>query len=116
MKYVFLIAIAFFSASVSHAEILDTPSFIIHIKVNCEEGNVTCEKVTYVGTSKKTGKSIALNGKTLHSKCADGVTPCGFQGYEFKKRTMLYQVLEGGELVVMHGDKVLVQEHGTWKK
>lgn len=96
------------------ASTLTTPSFIIQIKVNCAEGNITCDNVTYVGTSKKTRKSITLRGKTKHSMCADGVTPCQFQGYEFWNGTTYYQVMEDGRLLVMQGKKRLLDEKGKW--
>ena len=105
----------FLFASQAGASTLTTPSFVIEIKVHCEEGNVSCDNVTYLGTSKKTGKSISLRGKTKHTLCADGVTPCQFLGYEFKNGKIWYSVLEEGSLVVMQGKKVLLEEKGTWE-
>jgi hypothetical protein len=102
-------------AGETYASTLTTPSYTIQIKVNCEEGNVTCDNVTYVGTSKKTGQSITLRGKTKHAMCADGVTPCHFQGYEFWNGKTYYRVLEDGSLLVMQGKKVLLQEKGSWE-
>jgi hypothetical protein len=95
---------------------LTTPSFVIEIKVNCAEGNVTCDNVTYVGTSKKSGKSITLRGRTKHSMCADGVTPCGFQGYEFRNGATYYRVLEDGSLLVTQGEKVVLEEKGNGER
>jgi hypothetical protein len=107
---------AFFSLTAGQAcaSTLTTPSFVIEVKVNCAEGNVTCDNVTYIGTSKKTGKSITLRGRTKHSLCADGVTPCGFEGYEFQNGKAYYQVLNAGTLLVMQDQKVLVEEKGSW--
>lgn len=51
---------------------LITSSFAIQILGYCDKGNVTCDNVDYVGTSKKTGKSIRLHGKSQHKPCADG--------------------------------------------
>jgi hypothetical protein len=95
------------------AETLETPSFIVNIEVRCAEGNVTCDNVLYTGTSKKTGRSITLRGRTLHSRCADGVTPCQFQGYVFNSGNSTYTVTQGGDLIVMQGKKTLLREHGT---
>ncbi len=103
------------SPLLSVAGTLNTPSFVVHIKSNCEEGNVTCNNVTYTGTSKKTGKGITLRGKTLHSMCADGVTPCRFLGYEFKSGAITYRVYENGQLIVTQREKVLVKETGEWE-
>lgn len=97
------------------ARTLTTPSFIVRIKVNCAEGNVTCNNVTYVGTSRKTGKSITLHGNTKHSMCADGITPCRFQGYEFWNGKTYYRVLDDGSLSVLQQNRTLLEERGSWK-
>lgn len=97
------------------ARTLTTPSFIIRITVNCEEGNVTCDDVTYVGTSRKTSDSISLRGKTRHSTCTDGASPCTFQGYEFRNGRTLYRVLDDGRLSVIQQNKVLLEEKGRWE-
>lgn len=97
------------------AEKLVTESFEITIDVRCEEGVVGCDNVKYVGVSKKTGASITLIGAEMHTKCADGVTPCRFLGYLFKKGKVTYTVTENGYLSVKQGNKVLVQEQGVWK-
>lgn len=115
MTRLLLLSLLFLFAGQASGSTFTTPSFIIQIRVNCAEGNVTCDKVIYVGTSKKTGKSIRLRGKTKHSMCADGVTPCQLQGYEFKNGTAYYRVLEDGSLLVMQGKKVLMEEKGTWQ-
>lgn len=115
MKRFILLTALLLLAVQARASTLTTPSFVIEIKVNCEEGNVTCDNVTYIGTSKKTGKSITLRGKTKHHPCADGVTPCQFQGYEFRTGTSYYRVLEDGSLLVMQGKKVVLEEKGRWK-
>jgi hypothetical protein len=99
----------------SQFSVLETSSFIVKIEVRCPEGSVTCDNVIYTGTSKKNGKSISVKGRTMHSKCADGVTPCRFQGYTFDSGKINYTVLEEGELIVMNGDKTLVHEKGSWK-
>jgi hypothetical protein len=109
-----LLAFALLSGQV-FASTLTTPSFTIKLTVNCAEGNVTCDNVTYVGTSKKTGKSITLRGKTKHSLCADGITPCAFHGYEFTNGKTYYRVLDDGSLLVMQGKKILLEESGTWE-
>jgi len=103
------------SPAVAADDTLVTPSFEAAISINCAEGNVTCDDVTYVGTSRTTGKSIKLHGRTLHSLCADGKTPCAFQGYEFRNGKTHYRVLQSGDLLVTRGNAVLVQEHGHWR-
>jgi hypothetical protein len=115
MKRILLLITSALIASQVSASTLTTPSFVIQIKVNCAEGNVTCDNVTYVGTSRKSGKSITLRGRTKHGICADGVTPCQFLGYEFKNGATYYRVLEDGHLLVMQGNKVVLEEKGEWK-
>lgn len=110
-----IFAAVFLAATTSHAETLLTPSFKVEIKVNCAEGNVTCDDVTYTGTSRRTGQSISLRGRTMHTLCADGVTPCRFLGYEFRNGNIRYLVLEGGELLVTQGGRVVVRETGAWQ-
>jgi hypothetical protein len=100
---------------VNAAETLTTANYVVTISVNCEEGNVTCDDVTYHGVSKKTGKAITLKGTTMHTKCADGETPCRFLGYEFKNGDITYRALVPGLLqVVKGGSKVLLEEEGEW--
>jgi len=113
MKPYLLIALLGISFDHACADTLRTPSFVIDIQ-GCEEGVVSCDDVVYTGTSKRTGKSIKLRGKTLHTVCADGVTPCRFLGYEFRKGGVYYRVLEDGRLLVTQGKKVLVEEAGEW--
>ncbi len=115
MKQLILASICLLSALAAQADTLTTPSFVIQIKTHCAEGNVSCDNVTYVGTSRKSGKAVSLRGRTLHRLCADGVTPCRFLGYEFKSGDIRYQVLESGDLIVIQGQKVLVQETGDWQ-
>ena len=103
-------------SQLSAADTLTTTNYVVTISQNCKEGNVTCDNVTYHGVSKKTGRGITLKGTTKHTKCADGVTPCRFLGYEFKSGNITYLVLESGLLQVWRGkSEVLVDEKGEWK-
>ncbi|MDO9359510.1 MAG: hypothetical protein Q7T70_11015 [Polaromonas sp.] len=99
----------------AHADTLTTQSFSIQIQSNCAEGDVVCDDVTYRGKSRRTGQSLVLKGKTMHSLCADGVTPCRFLGYEFRNGPFRYVVYENGGLLVTRGKKVLVEETGNWQ-
>ncbi len=96
------------------AQTLKTRNFRVIITRNCLEGSVVCNDVTYNGTDLNTGTSIRLKGKTLHTTCADRVTPCRFVGYEFRNRNYRYLVTEGGWLQVYQGKKLLLQERGIW--
>ena len=104
------------SAETQHrAQVLDTAGFTVRIEVQCEEGEVTCEKVTYRGESKRTNKKLVLSGRTAHRLCEDKLTPCRFLGYVFKAGKYTYFVSEAGEVLVRDRDKVIIQEAGQWK-
>ena len=100
---------------VGAAQTLSTDSFDITVDVRCKEGEVTCDNVRYVGVHRKSGKSITLRGRTHHTVCADGVTPCRFLGYVFPNGKVTYFVAEQGQLMVREDRKVLVRESGTWR-
>jgi hypothetical protein len=106
--------LALFSLS-GFAQRLVTDSFDITIDVRCEEGVVACDKVRYKSVNRKNGKSITLNGKDMHTRCADGVTPCRFLGYVFRNGKTTYTVWENGILSIKQGSKVLLEEQGTWR-
>jgi len=94
---------------------LTTQSYVVTIESNCAEGEVTCDKVTYAGTEKKSGHTSTLKGRTLHAPCKDGVTPCRFLGYEFKSGRTTYRVLEDGTLTITRAGEVIVREKGRWE-
>jgi len=97
------------------AATLTTDNYIITINVNCGEGDVSCSDVTYEGVSKKSGNSIKLQGKTWHTLCADGVTPCRFRGYIFQNGSYRYLVHQSGLFqVIQDKNNVLVEENGAW--
>ena len=100
-------------ASPLTASTLQTANFTITVEAQCPEGEVSCDEVSYVGVSKRTGASISLRGTTLHSACKDG-SPCRFQGYEFRSGTVVYRVYVDGMLEVSDGSRVLVSERGEW--
>jgi hypothetical protein len=109
-----ILALTLFSAAFGAEARFESASFVVLIDQRCPEGYVTCDDVKYVGTSKKTGKSITLIGSTVHSIGADGVTPTQFQGYRFKNGATEYFVSIHGYMEVTKGDKILVHEEGRW--
>ncbi len=114
MRLVITVLMTLFATS-ALAETLTTDNYVIVIKRNCPEGYLTCHNVSYSGISKKSGKTIQLKGSTMHTTCADGVTPCRFIGYEFKNNGYTYTVFGDGRLQVLNGaDKVLIEEQGRW--
>ena len=93
---------------------LETPHYSVSVTVHCAEGNVSCDQVTYRGTSKRSGNVLTLNGATWHTSCADG-SPCRFLGYRFENGEYRYLVHQSGLLEVLRGESdVLVSESGEW--
>ncbi len=114
MNKLLVLVILVFSSNIGAAT-LTTEGYVITIEVNCSEGNVTCNDVSYTGVSRKSGNSIELKGETWHATCADGITPCRFLGYRFKNGSFSYLVLQSGLLQVFRGEnEILVSEMGTW--
>lgn len=97
------------------AQTLLTPGYRVTIEPRCPEGEVECAEVGYRGLSRRSGRAITLEGRTLHTRCADGVTPCRFVGWEFRNGDTVYRVLESGELIVQRGERLLVHERGEWR-
>ena len=95
-------------AGVANAETIRTPSFEIKIIRQCVEGNVSCDRVTYIGKDLNTGKSMRLKGKTVNSG-----NSYRFLGYEFRNGKYLYSITTKNVLRVYQGKKLILQEQGT---
>ncbi|WP_146851827.1 hypothetical protein [Brevifollis gellanilyticus] len=115
MKFFILLAITFLLASTGFAETLVTKSFVVVIVHNDPEGVVSSDNITYVGVSRKTGKTIQLKGRTVHKMEADGVTPDVFRGYLFENDGATYWVGRHGELTVKSKGRVILEESGEWQ-
>lgn len=102
------------AAAQAQPQTLLTPGYRVSVEPRCAEGEVACADVEYVGRSRRSGRSIRLDGRALHTQCADGATPCRFLGWEFRNGDTVYRVFEAGELVVTRGDTVLLREQGRW--
>ncbi|WP_127023509.1 hypothetical protein [Rheinheimera mangrovi] len=110
-----LLPLLLLASAFSFAQQLDTPNYTVEIQQLCPEGEVQCQQVLYTGTSKVSGANIELKGTTLHSLCADGVTPCRFLGYQFKNGRIRYLVHESGLLqVIGSSGNILLEEQGVW--
>ena len=95
-------------ASSAGAETIATKSFQVKIIRHCEEGNVSCDRVTYIGKSLKTGKSITLTGKTVNA--SNSYT---FLGYEFRNGIYVYSITRNNVLLVYKGDRLILREQGV---
>jgi hypothetical protein len=102
------IAIGITDTSKASAETIKTDNFKIEIIRHCKEGNVSCDRVTYVGKNLTTGKSIHLNGKTLNSSRS-----YRFLGYEFRNGKYRYYINNDNLLQVYRGKQLILQERGT---
>lgn len=100
--------------------VLTTPSYVVNIRVLCEEGVVVCNDVEYEGIKKQTGARIQLKGEDWIRYCesdqGDGPskTPCQHLGYKFKNGNTIYYVGEDGDLEIFRGKKRLLHEKGEW--
>lgn len=114
MKYlVFVVAIV---SSSAFAETLTTDNFIIKIERGCEEGEVTCDTMRFTYSLFDSDKTQTVVGKTVHTKCADNITPCAFQGYEFLTDGVTYFINNSGVLEVTDNEgNQLLLEQGKWQ-
>ena len=115
MKYISTIII--FSLSfAANAESLITPSYEISVKWKCGEGYVSCDNIEFNVKNKAEGTTSTYIGKSNHSVCADGVTPCKFQGYEFNVGEFSYSLYMRGLIeVVKNNTEVVLSESGEWR-
>jgi len=70
--------------AVANADWLETNDSVFQIDLLCPEGYVTCEWVNLVEQDKTSGEVNLIRGRTVHTTCADGVSPCRFIGYRFE--------------------------------
>jgi|GEM_PF-6899577 len=100
---------------------LNTPNYIVSLYSSCKEYDISC-KAVYRGVSKKTGKTITLNGGSLYRMCDDNETPCRFLGWQFRNGNTTYRIYEvnvedgkDARLAVSREGKTLVDEQGRWE-
>jgi len=113
MKYLAFVFVVF--SSVVFGETLITDNFTIQIEHGCKEGEVTCEKIKFTYSPAGIEQKKIVMGKSLHTKCADGITPCAFQGYEFLADGAKYVIYKSGVLEVIDNENnQLLVEQGKW--
>lgn len=66
----------------------ENEKFWIKILNLCPEGNITCNKVVYVGVNKSNGDYIILNGNSISD------TNMNFKGYSFKNGIYEYNIFK----------------------
>lgn len=115
MKFLSAMFLCLFSV-VANAESLTTPSYEIVVEWKCGEGYVSCDNIEFSVTNKIDGSTNTYIGKSNHSVCADGVTPCKFQGYEFNIGKANYSLYMRGHIeVVNNKNEVVLSEKGEWR-
>ena len=105
-------------SSFSHPDVLVTPSAKAIINQLCEEGEVTCSKVKLELVEVSSGTTLHAFGKTMHSICSDGTTPCAFQGWEFYNRNGVASIFitPAGKVTMQNQEgEVTFEESGTWQ-
>lgn len=107
----------------------------LNLYEDCEEGSVTCDNMLLVAPDlqrlwhiKPYDKSIDKSpysvklyaAKTKHSLCKDGVTPCGFQGYQFEGNGIkgfidpIDKKVYAGNEWTLDGSSVTYKENSTY--
>jgi hypothetical protein len=109
ISFVLVAAIATVAiTSAASAETVRTKNFEIKIIRHCEEGNVSCDRVTYIGRDLNTGKSIRLNGRTMNANHSHT-----FLGYVFQNGAYTYEITRNNLLLVSRGDRIILREQGN---
>jgi len=93
---------------------LVTPSYQLRMDSRCVEGEVSCDRYTLQGQERKSGKPLMMQGRSMHTTCADGITPCRFLGYRFGNPEHSFLITEDGLLNIYHGDSLILHEQGRW--
>ncbi len=75
--------------------------FWIKILNLCSEGNITCDKVVYVGVNKNNGDYIILNGKSISDRNMN------FKGYVFKNGIYEYNIFKNNFLYISKNNQIL---------
>jgi hypothetical protein len=79
---------------------LISDSYDVTVQTLCPEGYVSCDRLVLRGVHKLTGRRLHLKGRSMHSMCADGVTPCRYLGDQFEGRSYVYFFSSEGWLLV----------------
>lgn len=93
MKNIFLL-IFLMSACFAKTCTYENDDFWVSIKSLCEEGELSCQNVSYTAINKKNQSLIFLKGKALND------TNYNFIGFEFKNGIFLYRINDRANLVL----------------
>lgn len=79
----------------------DSEKFWIKIIYLCQEGDVGCNKIVYIGVNKDSGEYIALKGKTLLDEEQN------FKGYSFDNGVYKYDIFRNNTLYISKNGKIM---------
>jgi len=114
-KYLIIIFVLTLSP-IAFGETLVSKNFTIKVERQCSEGEVTCNDVKFIMSLPGIDKSSVITGKMVHSKCADGTTPCGMQGYKFYSGGGTYFLNNSGFVTITDKEgNILLAEQGKWQ-
>lgn len=112
-KILFLLFISISSSAISQT--LVTNEYELTITELCEEGIVGCDNVVLNMIPHDSADKKRIGGEAFHTMCADGVTPCAFQGYRFKTKNEIYRILDDGTFQIFDKNgKQILSEKGKW--
>lgn len=75
--------------------------FWIKILYLCQEGDIACDRIAYIGLNKNDGEYIMLKGKTLLDENMN------FKGYSFADDVYKYDILRNNLLYISKNDKII---------
>ena len=84
---------------------LESNNLWIKLVQLCPEGELTCDKVIYIGLNKKTGDFITLQGKTVVSKRNNN-----FLYYEFINNDTKYIIDRNNFLEIIKDNKTILSQ------
>lgn len=79
----------------------DSEKFWIKIIYFCQEGDVGCNKMVYIGVNKDSGEYIVLKGKTLLDDRQN------FKGYSFDNGAYKYDIFRNNMLYISKNGKTI---------
>ena len=91
-------------------EMYSSKTYEFSIERRCQEGWVSCDNVLLESRNKKTGENLRIIGSTHHSTCADGISPCRFIGYIFKKDDLKIVIDDQNIVLIRNGTQILREQ------
>ncbi|SDS95416.1 hypothetical protein SAMN05216271_3193 [Halopseudomonas sabulinigri] len=110
-----LLCLLLSSELIAGERLLVTPSYQLKMDSRCTEGEVSCAHYTLQGRERHSGEPLMLQGRSMHTTCADGETPCRFLGYRFDAPERSFLITEDGLLNIYLGDSLILHEQGRWE-